>query len=168
MSLRDFLDAHVTAGGGEARTGYLAQHPLFEQIPRLRRDFRVPELCTAGGGSVRHTNAWLGPEGTVTPLHFDSYDNVLTQVVGYKRVVLFPAEQTKWLYPKEAGGGGVDAQGNVSAVDVEAPDLERFPDYARAAGLEAVLGPGDGLYIPAGCWHHVRSLTAAFSVSFWF
>ncbi|EOD22482.1 hypothetical protein EMIHUDRAFT_240246 [Emiliania huxleyi CCMP1516] len=150
MSLRDFLDAH-TAGGGEARTGYLAQHPLFEQIPRLRRDFRVPELCTAGGGS-----------GTVTPLHFDSYDNV----VGYKRVVLFPAEQTKWLYPKEAGGGGVDAQGNVSAVD--APDLERFPDYARAAGLEAVLGPGDGLYIPAGCWHHVRSLTAAFSVSFWF
>ena len=56
----------------------------------------------------------------------------------------------------------------MSAVDIEAPDLVRFPKFARARGVEATLGPGDGLFIPAGCWHHVRSLSACFSVSFWF
>ena len=30
------------------------------------------------------------------------------------------------------------------------------------------LGARIVLYIPAGCWHHVRGLTPAFSVSFWF
>ena len=63
--------------------GYLAQHNLFEQIPRLRRDFAIPALLAGG---VQHMHAWLGPEGTVTPLHFDSYDNVLVQVVGHKLV----------------------------------------------------------------------------------
>ena len=161
----------TTAASSSRPIGYLAQHPLFEQIPRLRRDFTVPPLCAVNGSTVRHVNAWLGPCGTVTPLHFDSYDNVLTQVVGYKRIKLYGADQTRYLYAIDAangGGGGIDAQGNVSAVDVEAPDLERFPLFAEAKGQEVVLGPGDGLYVPAGCWHHVRSLSRAFSVSFWF
>ena len=153
-------------GGGKVPIGYLAQHPLFEQLPNLRRDFSVPPCCSVG--SLQHVNAWLGPAGTVTPLHFDSYDNVLTQACGYKRVRLYPASQTPNLYVKAAGGDGLDAQGNVSAVDIEAPDLARFPDFAKAEGCEAVIGPGDGLFIPAGCWHHVRSLSTAFSVSFWF
>ncbi|KOO24024.1 lysine-specific demethylase 8 [Chrysochromulina tobinii] len=148
-----------------AVVGYLAQHNLFEQIPRLRRDFAIPALLAGG---VQHMHAWLGPEGTVTPLHFDSYDNVLVQVVGHKLVSLFDSGQTPRLYPKEGGGTGVDAQGNVSAVDVEAPDMGRFPEFAHAVGYECVLGPGEGLYIPAGCWHHVRSLSPSWSISFWF
>ena len=119
---------------------------------------------------MRHTSLWASQStaATVTPLHFDSYDNVLTQVAGYKLVRLYEASQTPLLYAKAAGGTGVDAQGNVSAVDIEAPDLERFPDFARAVCHQAVLGPGDGLFIPAGCWHHVRSLSASISISFWF
>ena len=34
----------VCGGGGGAPIGYLAQHPLFEQLPNLRRDFSVPPL----------------------------------------------------------------------------------------------------------------------------
>ena len=168
MCLGDFIDGHLAHTQPDLPVGYLAQHPLFEQIPRLRDDFAVPPICSATGGSVQHVNAWLGPAGTVTPLHFDSYDNVLTQAVGHKRVRMYEASQTRYLYPKACGGGGVSAQGNVSAVDIEAPDHARFPEFAQATCLEAVIGPGDGLFIPAGCWHHVRSLSTAFSVSFWF
>ena len=124
----------------------------------------------AGDEDASHIGlgGWLGPEGTVTPLHFDSYDNLLTNVFGYKRIRLYEASQTHLLYAKPAGGGGVHAQGNVSAIDVEAVDLDRFPDFSRAVGREVILGPGEGLFIPAGCWHHVRSLSTTFSVSFWF
>jgi len=64
----------------------------------LREDFSLPALCAVNaqsGGGVRHVNAWLGPAGTVTPLHFDSYDNILTQVVGYKRIRLYEVRETE-------------------------------------------------------------------------
>ncbi|EOD35903.1 hypothetical protein EMIHUDRAFT_252505 [Emiliania huxleyi CCMP1516] len=64
----------------------ITQACLFEQFPRLRRDFEVPAACGVSRGTVQHTHAWLGPAGTVTPLHFDSYDNIFSQVVGYKLV----------------------------------------------------------------------------------
>ena len=104
----------------------------------------------------------------MTPLHYDSYDNLFVQVVGYKHVRLYPSSQHERLYPRPSGGTGLSAQGNVSDVDVEAPDLAQFPKFARAVGVEVTLGPGDALFIPAGYWHHVRSLSTAFSVSFWF
>ena len=93
---------------------------------------------------------------------------LITAPVPLPHRYLFDSDQTPRLYPKEGGGTGVDAQGNVSAVDVEAPDMGRFPEFAHAVGYECVLGPGEGLYMPAGCWHHVRSLSPSWSISFWF
>ena len=168
MTLAEFVDTHLAEDKlavEEGVIGYLAQHNLFEQLPRLWRDFTVPPCLAA---DLQHVNAWLGPKGTVTPLHYDSYDNVLVQVVGYKLVRMYSASQSARLYPRDAGGGGYDAQGNVSKVDIEAPDFELFPDFADAVGHACVIGPGEGLYIPAGCWHHVRSLSKAWSISFWF
>ena len=45
--------------------GYLAQHPLFKQIPELARDIREPEYCSLGAGALHSVNAWFGPGGTV-------------------------------------------------------------------------------------------------------
>lgn len=61
----------------DADMAYIAQHPLFDQLPSLMSDFEQPELM---GGEAMQMNAWIGTEGTVTPLHFDSYDNFLAQV----------------------------------------------------------------------------------------
>lgn len=44
----------------------------------------------------------------------------------------------------------------------------QFPGFREAKYLEAILGPGECLYLPVGWWHYVKSLTPSFSVSFWF
>lgn len=43
----------------------------------------------------------------------------------------------------------------------------RYPDAARAAYVEALLEPGDVLFVPRGWWHYVRSVDVSASVSFW-
>ena len=65
-----------------------------------------------------------------------------------------------------AAQGGAACKGTISAVDVEAPDLEMFPLFAQAKGVDVLLAPGDALYLPARCWHHVRACTASISLSF--
>uniref|UniRef100_A0A8D2E2I9 JmjC domain-containing protein 5 n=1 Tax=Sciurus vulgaris TaxID=55149 RepID=A0A8D2E2I9_SCIVU len=52
-------------------------------------------------------------------------------------------------------------------VDVEQPDLEKFPMFTEAPFLSCVLSPGETLFIPAKYWHYVRALDLSFSVSFW-
>ena len=127
--------------------------------------------------------ALLGSGGTITGLHFDSCDNILVQLVGAKYVRLYDRGQTPFLYRKpsatESHGGrhssklSPDAQGNSSAVGrhVEAADaLSKWPLWGMARYNEAVLGPGDALYIPSGVWHYARALKKqpSLSVNLWF
>jgi Cupin-like domain len=159
---------------------YLAQHTLFDQLPDLREHFREPDVVR---GRVTRTNAWIGSANTVTPLHFDSYDGILTQVVGYKHVRLFPPSDTRYLYPTNTpwtaqrrwptaenevadGTTGSEPRGTISLVDIAAPDARRFPLFEKAGCVEVVLAPGDAVYIPSGWWHWVRALTQSISISF--
>lgn len=62
--------AHSTPGL-QLPLGYLAQHPLFDQIPALKRDIQEPEYCALGRGEMQSINAWFGPAGTVRLLPTD-------------------------------------------------------------------------------------------------
>ena len=164
--------------------GYLAQHDLFSQVPLLRNDISIPDYCfTEPLGSVESDldgkcatprleepllNAWFGPGGTISPLHTDPYHNILCQVVGKKYIRLYSPDETDKLYPR-----GVEAgvnMDNTSELDVEGKDdqlLKDYPLFREASYVETVLEEGQCLYIPVGWWHYVRSLSASFSVSFW-
>jgi hypothetical protein len=152
-----------------SRVGYLAQHALFQQIPSLRRYFTTPEFTTCSRSGVTNVNAWLGTAGTVTSLHFDSYDNLLVQVAGFKYVRLYAPSETPKLYVTKRGRGkSTSAQGNISRIRVEEPDFEQFPLSEHAVYTECIMAPGDMLFIPENHWHYCRGLTTSFSINFWF
>ena len=158
-------------GGGER--GYLAQHPLLDQIPILRDDVRTPSFCSATSEAdenapseceVREAplaSAWFGPAGTVSPLHNDPFHNLLAQVVGSKYVRLIDARYAPRLYPRSG------ALCNNSHVDLDQPSPSEHPLFRGTPFWQAVLLPSEVLYIPRLCWHYVRSLEVSLSVSFW-
>ena len=169
MTINEFLDRYVaTELKPGCPIGYLAQHEIFSQVPELRAAIMTPDFCALLRPDEEHEatgepvlNAWLGPGGTVSPLHFDPCHNLLAQVVGSKKVCLFNHADTPLLY---SCGGILE---NTSAVDPENPDIEEFPLFPQATGFQATLNEGEMLYIPPLFWHFVRSLETSFSVSFW-
>ncbi|KAK3390553.1 Clavaminate synthase-like protein [Podospora didyma] len=166
------------------KIGYLAQHQLLTQLPQLCSDITVPDYCyTVPPGhptdpsqdqpelDTPQLNAWLGPPGTITPLHTDPYHNLLVQVVGRKYVRLYAPHETPRMRARGKEGGVEMA--NTSKWDVgvfegwddpegeEETDERKREDFGKVDYLECILDPGDTLYIPIGFWHYVRGLTVA-------
>jgi hypothetical protein len=152
MSMLDYLD--LAAVGTEGLPPYLGNLELRE----LNRFCHWPAWFTRPGPP----RFWLGPAGTVTPLHADYDDNLFVQLWGSKRIFLAPPHHDAFLYPVEA-----NALLFGSPFDPEAPDFERFPLARQAALLELVVEPGDMLYVPAGWYHQVRSLSFSLSSNRW-
>jgi len=143
----------------------LAQTQLFEQIPELKKDIDVPIYCYLGENLI--INAWFGPKNTVSPAHTDPYHNLLTQVVGSKYIRLYDPKYSECLY-SHGEGGSQKMLTNTSQVDVEHPDLKKYPLFKSAKCQECILESGEMLFIPIKWWHYVKSLERSFSVSFWF
>lgn len=139
---------------------YLVANNHFLDSPgsrHLRQDLGVmPDFLDAAQprGTVF---LWFGPRGTVTPLHHDTMNVLLVQILGHKRVTLVPSAQLPLVYNDVAV---------YSDVDVEEPDGERHPLFAYSDRIELTLQAGDALFIPVGWWHHVRSLDVSISTSF--
>ena len=118
------------------------------QFSALLHDLTPPselfEPISAGAVSL-----WIGPAGTVTPLHHDTTNILFCQIHGRKRVDLISPQETALF----------------------AEPLYSFYSQADATALapllvkSVVVAPGEGLYIPAGWWHRVTALDVSISVS---
>ena len=100
---------------------------------------------------------WMGNRSMIAT-HFDNNHNIACVVSGSRRFTVFPPEQVANLYigPLLRTPGGSP----ISVVDLRAPDYTKFPKFAEAleSAQEAVLEPGDAIYIPILWWHGVESL----------
>jgi ribosomal protein L16 Arg81 hydroxylase len=139
------------------------QHPeLLEDVelsPKFVEDW-LPLLPAALRKTLdeatRYFSAGLmiGPQNAQTGLHYDFLDThaYLAQIIGKKRCVLFSSEDSASLYNGK--------------VNVDAPDLEKFPLFRNATAYECILAPGELLFIPYRWWHHVVSLEKSITVNY--
>ncbi|MET0982775.1 MAG: cupin-like domain-containing protein [Telluria sp.] len=152
MSMLEYLD--LVATGTQDLPPYLGNLEIRE----LNSMCHWPAYLTKMGPP----RFWLGPAGTVTPLHCDYDDNIFAQIWGTKRIFLAPPHHDEFLYTSEA-----NAILFGSPFDPEAPDFEKFPLARQATMIECIVNPGDMLYVPAGWYHQVRSLTFSLSANRW-
>ena len=100
---------------------------------------------------------WMSNRSMIAT-HFDNNYNIACVVSGRRRFTVFPPEQLTNLYlgPLLKTPGGTP----ISVVDLRDPDYEKFPKFREAleSAQEAVLEPGDAIYIPILWWHGVESL----------
>jgi len=108
----------------------------------------LPDYCDRARLG-QSSSFWFGPAGTLTPLHHDTLMLLHTQIVGRKRWRFVSPLQTPKVY---------NFDGVFSPVDVEQPDLGRYPAFADVKMLEVVVEPGETVFLPLGWWHQVTSL----------
>lgn len=169
----NFQRAQVTLSIGLDRLLTIADHAepyaialqaiqLHRALPAFKPNNPQPLLAP----SIEPT-MWVSNRSTVAP-HYDVHDNLACVVAGQRRFTLFPPEQIENLYP----GPILNAPGGVpvSMVDVNNPNLNLYPNYsiAEKSGMQALLEPGDGIFIPALWWHGVDSLQSLnILVNYW-
>lgn len=152
MSMLAYLE--LVEAGTEALPPYVGNL----ELRALNRFCYWPAYLTKPGPP----RFWLGPAGTVTPLHADYDDNIFVQLWGSKRIFLAPPHHDEFLYPREA-----NALLFGSPFDPAAPDFDRFPLARQASIIDFVVKPGDMLYVPAGWYHQVSSLAFSLSANRW-
>mmetsp|Transcript_14165 Transcript_14165/g.20926 ORF Transcript_14165/g.20926 Transcript_14165/m.20926 type:complete len:327 (+) Transcript_14165:239-1219(+) len=102
---------------------------------------------------------WMGAEGSMTPMHFDTdLFNILYVVEGKKRVVLIPNDRrTDGMFPIQKFYSGSAYTG----IDILAKDYE-LPEGSHDFVVEA----GQGLIIPRRWWHAVENLEPTIAYGF--
>jgi hypothetical protein len=138
---------------------YMSQVPLFKKIPELEDDVTNPlvtEILKLG--EVYTTSTWIGKQ-SLTPLHHDprALTNLFVQICGRKEFRLFPLD-----IPRDVLKVGEGTARNTASVDVWGTDI--------GEGFEGNVEAGDGIVVPRGWWHSVRSVEdeLCMSVNWWF
>lgn len=154
MTLAEYLDK-ISAEPTELR---LFLFNLLKIRPELKKDVIYNDVT---GGKVIQWLPYLffGGEGSSTRNHFDiDMSHVfISQFQGSKRIWLFPNDQSDLLYKLPYNFHSI-ANPKYST-EVEYPGLQFIKGY------EAVINPGDTLYMPAGWWHYIQYDTEGYSIS---
>lgn len=137
---------------GAAPSFYIGSKSISEYLSGMET-----ETCINGMGVNTDPTIWISNQAIVAT-HNDQSENIACVAVGRRRFTLFPPDQKENLYlgPPDFTPAGRP----ISLVDLNSPDLDKYPLFADALKVVQVaeLGPGDALYIPTSWWHHVEAL----------
>ncbi|KAF4335043.1 leucine carboxyl methyltransferase 2 [Fusarium beomiforme] len=126
---------------------------LQEDFPALADDFQLPEELSLVKDRMFSSVLRISGRANMW-LHYDVMANVYTQIQGSKRMVLLPPADVKHLaFAPGASSSSLDV---LSALDKQ--------QLAVTTPYEAILHPGDLLFIPA-MWLHTASPTTDLSIA---
>jgi hypothetical protein len=162
MPFASFVDYVENPSPQGSERLYLSQFPL-ETTPAILGSDMVTPAYIPNGSSPVTKNLWFGPAGTISPLHFDRSHNLLHQHWGRKHVVMVDPAHFHLMKP----GSKNSESPHVSSLDLVTSGFNIDLSRLNAPCLEAILEPGDILFLPAFWWHNVISLDIAISVNYW-
>ncbi|UHG91355.1 cupin-like domain-containing protein [Spirosoma oryzicola] len=110
------------------------KNPLLPKF--MLRGTEVYELFFGGNG------------GHFPFLHVDALflHTQITQLHGSKEFILFPPEQTAFMYPREDNP-------KISQVNVFNPDHDKFPLFRQAKPIRVTVEEGETILFPTKWWH---------------
>uniref|UniRef100_A0A6G1SFI8 tRNA wybutosine-synthesizing protein 5 n=1 Tax=Aceria tosichella TaxID=561515 RepID=A0A6G1SFI8_9ACAR len=126
---------------------------IEEDFPAISDDLKPPNFIPFGQDNELYLSSVLRIASANVQVwtHFDTYDNILCQVAGIKRVILFGPEDSQYLY----------IDGDKSEVnDLNRRSEELWPLLRHTNPRLCYLNPGDCLFIPRLWWHNIRSIVS--------
>lgn len=158
-AIREIVEGEVS-GTPTSDGQYLYIAEKLTRLPsELLADFEFPGYTQLRRLSI--TNLWLGPAGTFTDCHFDYGHNLFAQLVGRKRIQLWPFGTT---FPSPAV-----PEGSLVAHVSEDGWPSDFGSPPVRPAFEIVIEPGEMLFIPYRCFHRILGLEPSISINhFWY
>lgn len=132
---------------------------ILAEVPELTDDFDYPDIGLKFFKKL--PVLFVGGKGAKVQMHFDIdfADIFLCHFGGKKRVILFPQQQTQYLYHVPFSFS------SLFDVDYDHPDYEKYPALSYLKGEVTELNHGDVLYIPPGYWHYIVYQETGFSMA---
>jgi len=161
MPFSAFADYVENANRLSAERLYLSQFPIDAMPEILGHDVATPHMPKDTSPITK--NLWFGPAGTISPLHFDRSHNLLHQHCGRKHIVIVDPSHTHLM----KAGSKNSVSPHVSSLDLVTSGFNVDLGRLGTPCLEAILEPGDILFLPAFWWHNVISLDVSISVNYW-
>lgn len=118
---------------------------LYGRSNRLQSNL-LPKFVA---GRTNSRELFFGGKGCSFPtLHIDylGVHTQLTQIIGEKDFILYPPDQTPYMYPDKI-------RRNHSPINIMEPDYEKYPLFKNTKALKTTLLPGETIFIPSGWWH---------------
>ena len=175
LTLGEFIP-QVLASTPEKPAPYLTNLPIAEHLPELLSEISpLPEIFFPNWAERTFLHPRIrremrrgsmlelyigGPGGNFPILHWDGMSThaFLMQIAGIKQYWVWPPSDSEYMYP-------VDAPNMSPIRDIEHPDLDRYPLFARARATTFTLHPGELLFVPSRWWHTARILSPSITVS---
>jgi hypothetical protein len=156
---------------------YIAQAQIADFPKELQDDLPTPRIVKeAGKGDIYDANIWMGIPPTYTPLHKDPNPNLFVQLASSKRVRLFESAIGSAIFRGVQQRIGQYGSASLRGDEMmEGPERDTLNDAVWGSGIkgdgfEAMVDPGDALFIPKGWWHSIKSVGSEVtaSVNWWF
>ncbi|CAG7836673.1 unnamed protein product [Allacma fusca] len=113
----------------------------------------------------KDSTLWIGTRDSYTPCHYDTYGcNLVCQVFGRKKWILFPPQDTKFLRPTRVPYEESSVYSEINLTSLTDSDAQKL---SSCKPVEVTLEPGDVLFVPSKWWHFVKSEEFSISVNTW-